>query len=201
MTRILLLLCCLLPLGIPASPEQPEDIVVRVTNEVFGAIRGHEAELRQHPERLYALIQSIVVPVVDLETFSKLVLKHYWRTATPEQRHRFMAAFKRRVVRTYGGYLVDYADTKVRLLQSRPLPSPNRKVVRTLIEVRGQQPMHVDYYFHRKNGRWLVYDVVVDGTSLVLLFRDDIGQKVAQKGLEAVIRELEAEGSASQAPG
>jgi phospholipid transport system substrate-binding protein len=190
---IRLLAWCLLtwfPLAIAAA-ETPEEIVVRVTDRVLNDIRGHEEELRRHPERLYSLIQSSVVPVVDVETFAKLVLKHHWRKATPEQRRRFIAAFKRRVVRTYGTYLIDYADTRVRLLPTRPASNPTRRVVRTRIEVPGKQPMHVDYYFHKKGGKWLVYDVVVDGTSLVLLFRDDIGQKVASKGLDAVIQELE----------
>lgn len=173
-----------------AGEESPEQIVARVTDEVFAAIRGREEELRRHPERLYALIQSVVLPVVDLETFARLVLKHHWRRATSDQRRRFIDAFKRRVVRTYGAYLIDYADTRVRVLPSRPAANPGRRVVRTRIEVRGRQPMQVDYYFRRKSGRWLVYDVVVNGTSLVLLFRDDIGQKVSAKGLDAVIREL-----------
>ncbi len=195
MIRVLALCLLVFTQFVHARAETPEQIVVRVTDQVFAAIRGHEAELRQHPDKLYALIQSVVVPVVDLETFSKLVLKRHWRTATPDQRRRFVAAFKRRLVRTYGSYLVDYAQTRVRLLPARPTTNPRRRVVRTRIEVPGEQPMHVDYYFHEKNGRWLVYDVVVDGTSLVLLFRDDIGQKVAAKGLEAVIRDLEqAEG-------
>ncbi len=195
MIRFLLLAWLILPFAAGGAAETPEQTVVRVTDAVFGAIRGREAELRAHPERLYALIRSVVVPVVDLETFSKLVLKHHWRTATPDQRRRFVAAFERRVVRTYGSYLIDYANTQVRLLPSRPARHPDRRVVRTLVQVPGRRPMHVDYYFHRKAGRWQVYDVVVDGTSLVLLFRDDIGRKVSTKGLEAVIRELSSEAS------
>ncbi|RMD71200.1 MAG: ABC transporter substrate-binding protein, partial [Gammaproteobacteria bacterium] len=129
---------------LPAHAQQdPLQLVQQTAERMLAEIRAHKAELQQHPERIYDLVEDIVLPHFDFERMSRLVLGRYWRSATPEQRRRFVKEFRMLLVRTYANALLEYSDQK---LSYGPVRGSGDEVtVHTEVAQPGGLPIPIDY--------------------------------------------------------
>lgn len=185
-----------------ANIEEPRSMLESVSKELLTSLKNQQAQVHAHPQRLFDVVDQVLVPHVDLETMSRLVLGKYWRTATPEQRTRFMAEFRTLMVRFYVSALLDdpkqidtilaHSDTIITFLPSSPSSDPNRSIVRSEVHVPNGPVVPVVFNLQNKDGQWRVYDVNVDGISLIINYRNSFAQQVAQNGLDALINDLAA---------
>ncbi len=169
----------------------PSQIVQDTSEKILSILNRDSERLRNNPQEVQRLVDEILVPVIDLNAFSKLILGHNWRTASTEQRQRFTEEFKGMLMRTYTKYLVDYSGTRVNLIPSRqPQRNSKREKVSTEVIQPGKPPLAVDYSFWFKDGKWKAYNVTVDGLSLVHLFRNDFNREISETSLDALIERL-----------
>lgn len=186
--RTLLLLPLLLPMaGAPAlaTPEAaPREAVRTGVDEVLAVVR--DAGLDRAAKR--ARIDAIVRRHFDFETMSRSALARNWRTATPEQQARFRELFPALIINTYfsaidsyQGETVDVGEAKLR---------GNRAFVDSDI-VTPSQRIPVLYRLREREGRWQVYDVVIEGVSLVGNYRSSFGAVVARDGMDALLEDLD----------
>ena len=181
------LLGCLFAVQVMAAAASPEDVVKTTTDSVLARVKSEEATLKADTSKLYALVDELIIPHFDFERASQLVLGKYWRTADEAQRSRFQAAFKELMVRTYANALFQYVDQKVDYKPSLRDASGERVVVRTEIIKPGETPIPVNYRMHMKDGEWKVYDVYVDGISLIVTYRQSFASEIRQSGLDSLI--------------
>jgi phospholipid transport system substrate-binding protein len=121
---------------------------------------------------------------------SRWVLGKYWRQATSDQRTRFTEEFRTLLVRTYAGALLEYSNEEIRYL---PMPAVNNAedvTVRTEFLPKNGIAIPIDYRMHFLNGAWKVYDVTVDGVSLVTNYRGSFASQIREGGIESVINDL-----------
>jgi phospholipid transport system substrate-binding protein len=180
-----------------ATPS-PVKLVEDTTEKMLNALKGQRDVLKQHPERLYALVESIVLPHFDFERMSRLVLGRYWRTATPEQRDRFVQQFRTLLVRTYASSLLDYSDQKISVGAYHAQPGATDVVVHSDVQQPGAMPIPIDYRMSLKDGEWKVYDVTVDGVSLVTNYRASFATQIQQSGLDHLITAIASRNSAGR---
>jgi phospholipid transport system substrate-binding protein len=173
----------------PQGVQDPQQLVEHTTNSVLTRLQSHQEEMRREPHRIYALIEELVLPHFDFERMSRWVLGRYWNSATPEQRSRFMEEFRNLLVRTYGVALLDYTDEKVQFLPSRGDPARGEVMIRTTIEHRGAT-VAVDYNLFLKDSAWKVYDVTINGVSLVTNYRSSFATEIRKGGIEGLITQL-----------
>jgi phospholipid transport system substrate-binding protein len=121
---------------------------------------------------------------------SSWVLGKYWRTATPAQRDRFTQEFRTLLVRTYAKSLSEYTDNKITYLPMRGSPQQSEVKVRTEVEQPGGFPIPIDYDLYRKGDDWKVYDVTIDGVSLVTNYRTTFANQIREDGLDKLIATL-----------
>src|SRR5215217_3250954 len=160
-----------------SAERDPQEIVQQTSDKIIKIINTRGQELEKDPGARKRLIYNIIGPVLDFKAFAQLVLGINWRTATPEQRERFMAAFKSMLVRTYTNSLSDYVGTQVDVLPPRGEQRGDYRTVDTEIRTRyGQAPLSVAYSFRLDDGRWKVYDMTIEGLSLVKNFRTSFGR-------------------------
>lgn len=170
----------------------PEQIVEETSKEVLGVLNEDNERLKQEPSLINNLINETVIPIIDLKAMGKLILGKYWKTATEEQRTRFITEFKDMLVRTYAKSLVDYGHAKINVL---PNPSDQKGkyyTVKTELDIgSGKTPLQVAYIFrNNKQKEWKVFDLSVDGLSLIKNFRTSFGQEIKETSLEALIERL-----------
>lgn len=167
-------------------------LVEQTTVALLAAFKRERASIRKDPTHAYAIVDEILSPHIDYDRLTRLILGKYWRQATPEQRQRFMDEFRALQVRTYATALADSADINIRYVPTRQPEQADRTIVRTQIPGQNGVLVSVDYRLHRLEGDWKVYDVVVEGVSLLTNYRVAIGAQIAQFGIEGVIEKLSA---------
>lgn len=180
---------------VSAATQEPQEIVQETSDETLRIINERGEELEEDPRARQALVDKILGPVIDFEVFSQLVLAQYWRTASPEQRERFLDAFQNMLVRTYTKSLSDYAGTEVTVLPPRGEQREEYETVYTEIRTGpGRPPLSVNYSFRFDDNQWRAYDLTIDGLSLVQNFRSSFGNEIERHGLDSLIQRLERGG-------
>lgn len=173
-----------------ADEQSARDIIQSVTTEVLQTLRTDNGEIKTDPARLVKLMEQRVVPYFDSRLMAGQVLGRYWRTASDDQRQQFTAAFKQLLTNTYAAVFSRYVNETVEVLAAQSAGSPDRAVVPTTIKSPGGQDIRVDYRVHRYQGQWLVYDVVVDGISLLINYRSEYASVLQRGSLDSLIARL-----------
>jgi phospholipid transport system substrate-binding protein len=182
------------------GPESARLVVQDTTDRMLRVLKAERDLLRQKPERIYALVNQIILPHFDFTRMSRWVLGRYWRDATEEQRTRFVQEFRRLLVRTYATALLEYADQSVDVLPLQAEAGATDVLVRTEVKQAGAPPIPLHYRMSLVEGAWRVYDLTIDGVSLVASYRSTFANEAANGGLERVIALLVARNEATGAP-
>lgn len=167
-------------------------LIEQASQQVFQTLREDPERTRNDPDFLYEVVEEIILPIIDFEGVSRLILARHWRTATPEQRERFVNAFRGMLVRTYALQMADHLDKDIRVLPNRSNQDERMAQVATEIVMgQGQSNLSVIYSLRPVDGEWKVFDLTVEGLSLVGNFRTNFGAEVERQGLDRVIARLE----------
>lgn len=181
----------------------PEQMLQSVTKEMISVLKRERDTVKKEPTRLFDLVEQVLLPHVDMDVMSRFVLGKHWRTATPEQRTRFTAEFKNLLIRFYVSAMLDDPNKIDELLADDPkdlisfIPakvdaSTRKTLVRAEVHMpNGGPKVPVSFsLFRRDGGEWLLYDVNVDGISLVTNYRSSFATEVSRQGLDALINQL-----------
>jgi len=194
----LLALLLALPLAPATAATEPQEVVRETADQMLGKLRSHRAELDADPSLIYGMVQDIVLPRFDFELISRYVLGRYWRQASAAQQQAFIEGFRSLLVRTYAHALLNYSDQDIRYLSVRADKSGDRVMVPTQVAAAGAPAIPIDYKLYRDGGgAWKVYDVVIDGISLVSTYRSNFNSQIGRVGIDGVIESLQqrAEGT------
>jgi phospholipid transport system substrate-binding protein len=186
------------PAAAAIDASGPSQLIETSANVLLSGIDKRRAEFRKDPTGLYELVDSTLLPNFDTPYAAQLVLGKHWRDATPEQRKRFVDAFYKSLLYTYGDAMVDFTADRLKVLPTKVAPTDERATVRTEIKRSNGTKVAVSYSMRKTNGAWKAWDVVIDGISYVKSYREDYGSEVDQKGLDAVIARLEAKAQSAR---
>jgi len=175
-----------------AAPTPPDELARGTIQSVLDEMDGHRDELRQNPQQLHALINSEMVPLIDLPYMSQLVLGRAWRTATPEQRKRFQTAFKNMLVRTYGNGLLSFDGSQdIEYQPVRAEQGADDVTFRAIVTTDDGQKTPVTFQMHVVNDEWKIYDGSVGNLSFVTNYRGQFKSQLRNGGLESLIERME----------
>jgi phospholipid transport system substrate-binding protein len=177
----------------------PSQLIESSANILLSGIDQRRAEFRKDPTGLYLLVEQTLLPNFDTPYAAQLVLGQHWRNASPEQRKRFVEAFYKSLLYTYGDAMIDFTADRLKVFPTRIAPEDTKATVRTEIKRSNGQKIAVNYGMRKVNGQWKAWDVVIDGISYVKSYREDYGTQVQQQGLDAVIAQLEARAANAKA--
>lgn len=178
----------------------PQQLIEKASQDLLREIDADRAALAKDPAKLRALVDRILLPSFDASYSAQLVLGKHWRTATDQQRQRFVDAFVQSMMRKYGNALLEFTAQRLTILPFKGDPAEDRATVRTEVKRDNGTPVPVNYSLHATPQGWKAWDVTIEGISYVKNFRTDFGAEIEAKGLDAVIQRLEAEGAAPAAP-
>ncbi|QJD28606.1 MlaC/ttg2D family ABC transporter substrate-binding protein [Methylococcus geothermalis] len=165
----------------------PQQVIQQTSNQLQSSLQ--KPEYKEDFRKATELVERIIDPHVDFERVSILVLGKYWKTATPDQRERFKKEFKTLLVRTYTTAFTEYSNWDIRYLPSQDV-SAGKIMVRTEVLQEGAQPIAVNYRMVQTGSEWKVYDILIEGISLLQNYRTSFTNQVAQTGLEPLIKDL-----------
>lgn len=186
-----LLLLMLVSGALWAAAKPPQEVVQDTSARMLTALRQNYEALKRDSSQIYGLVDQIVLPNFDFELMSRWVLGRAWQQATPEQRRRFTGEFRTLLVRTYAKALLEYANEEVRVLPQPGAADGNETTIKTEVRLKASQPIQINYSMHLGNDAWKVYDVTVDGVSLVTNYRGTFASQIRDSGIDAVIADLQ----------
>jgi phospholipid transport system substrate-binding protein len=167
-----------------------QQVVMTTSDQVIARLKSDQHRLTNQPEKVYALIDEIVFPHFDFVHMAALVLGKNWRSMDEAQKIQFVREFRRMLVRTYSKALQNYADEDIVYHPMHRSGSRDLVLVKTEI-VRAQGPaIPIDYRMHNRDGSWKVFDVIVEGISLVSTHRSEFASAIRQGGIDALITNL-----------
>lgn len=192
-TLIPLIFALFVPFSTQAqAPDQsPEAMVKQVTSDVLEAIKEDKGLQAGDKQKALALAEQKVLPHLDFVEMTRLAAGRTWNTATPEQRDRLVAAFRAMLVRTYANAIDVYRGQTMMVEPARVPTSATETTVRNRYVSPGRRPTPVDYLMRKSGNEWKIYDIVVDGISLVLTYRSQFEEAARNSGVEGLITQLQ----------
>jgi phospholipid transport system substrate-binding protein len=177
-----------------AEADEPSQIIQNAANEMLKDLDAHRAEYRKDPDKVYALVDRVLLPHFDTQYAAQQVLAKHWRKATPAQRERFINGFYRSLLRNYGTALLDFTADRLVILPFKGDISTGRAIVRTQVRRDNGAQVPVNYSLRKGDNGWKAYDVTIEGISYIKSYRTDFDAEIDQKGLDAVIERIEKQG-------
>ena len=185
-------------LAAPAAERSPRDLIAAACDRLLGTLVVSGDAVRADPRLAWQLASETVLPFVDFERVGRRVLGKHWRTASPAQRSAYQQAFRAyashflvTAMVTYSEAMASYAD-RVSFPPIRWRPGDDQATVRMLVRLAGGLSAEVTYRMHLVAGEWRVWDVTLEGLSLVLMYRDSFAQEITRYGLDGFIERLVA---------
>ncbi len=187
---ILILAFCVFASGVHAEEQTPEQVIEQTSTELLKIINEQNDRIKNEEGYVNQVINDLVLPVIDLQSMGKLILGKHWKTASDEQRAQFIEQFKSMLIRTYAKSVADFGHAKVTVFPPQANQKGKRHRVKSHLDIGSGTPLQVDYVFRRKEDAWKVFDIVVDGLSLIKNFRTSFSQEISETSLDALIARL-----------
>jgi len=185
------MLCLALSFTVAQAEEMPPDVLVKNTTlEVTGILKRDKADFANDKQKLYALIDTKVLPHFDFTQMTQLAVGRYWRQATPAQQQQLVTQFRTLLVRTYAGALAAFNKQTIEFKPFNMPAGSTDVTVNTQVKQPGAQPIPIDYSLEQTAAGWKVYDVSIDGVSLVTNYRSSFGSEIRKNGVAGLLRTL-----------
>ena len=176
----------------------PQKVIESTSNKLKAKLQ--DESFANNRQKVTQFIDKEIFTYVDFYRMSSLVLGKHWRTASKQQKQLFTREFKKLLVRTYSSAFTEqFKEWTIHYLPLKLKENAKKTTVKTQLLQPGLQPVNVDYYMAVRKGEWKVYDMKIEGISLVITNRNTFNSLVKRKGsLDAVISELSKKNKSNQ---
>ncbi|MBS4096640.1 MAG: ABC transporter substrate-binding protein [Sulfuricella sp.] len=177
--------------GLAQAGDIPPDVLVKDTSQDVLAIVKKDKDIQAGSQKkLLDLVEAKVLPHFDFKRMTQLAVGKHWRTATPAQQESLTNEFRTMLVRTYSNSLSAYKNQTIEYKAFTMKAGDTDVTVRTQVIQPGGQPVPINYALEKQPNGWKVYDVEVDGVSLVTNYRGSFGTEIGKTGVDGLIKTL-----------
>jgi phospholipid transport system substrate-binding protein len=177
--------------------DDPYKMVESLSNKVVAELNARREVLEKDPVQVKVFADAYILPYIDTEKMARYVMGKYWRTATEKQKTDFVNAFTNTMIRSYSQSLLKLRIESVNVEKTIE-EKPGRVTVASSVLQSDGNKSDVIYrvYLNKKTKKWMLYDVVVEGVSMLLSYRKAYGSEISKKGLDTVITEMQSKNTA-----
>ena len=178
----------ILSVGIAGAQDlAPDALVKRTTDEIIAQIK-QDKSLATNSRKLLDLVDTIVLPHFNFTRMTMLAVGRPWRDASPAQRDQLVRQFRNLLVRTYSTALQQYSNQVIDVKPIALKAGETETTVRTHIHQPGGQAIPMDYRMEKAANGWKVFDVTVEGVSIVTTYRSTFATEVSRGGVDGLIK-------------
>jgi phospholipid transport system substrate-binding protein len=176
-----------------AAVQDPQQMVREAGSAILAELSTRQAEFEADPKLIYPFVEDLVLPHFDFRKMSQSAMGRYWPRATEDQKTRLTNEFRELLVRTYATALLGYSGQEVEYLPVQFPDGATRVTIPTRLSALDAPPIPVNYRLQlNSDEKWLVYDVVIDGVSLITTYRSQFSTLVRRDGIDGLISQLAA---------
>ncbi len=164
-----------------------------IANRLIDKLKAHQATLKSDPSYVYSVAYQVVVPYAAVDEMTRRVLPpQIWNQATASQRSRFQKQFITMLVHTYASALADYSDQTVHFYPVRGGYQGRSNIqVMSNIERSDGPAISVSYRLVQRGSSWRLYDMSVEGVSMLESFRSQFADVLSQGNMDSLIQALQ----------
>ena len=179
--------------GVRAA-DVPPDVLARTTTQDVIAVLKQDKDIQSgNLNKVYQLVEARILPNFDFNRMTQLAVGKHWPRATAQQKQALVTEFRNLLVRTYATSLTAFSNQTIDFKPLVMKPDDDDVTVRSEIRQPGGQPLPIDYSMYKTAFGWKVYDVSIDGVSLVTNYRASFASAVRQGGIDGLIKTLAAQ--------
>jgi len=188
------LLVCL-AFSVPGSraASAPNDVIQEAVDLLTEGLNSRRDELASDSDALYTFIDGILLPRFDSQFAAGAVLGKHWRTASDDQKERFVEAFYATLLHRYADGLLEFDMDRVEILPYKGDLSKRTTEVKTRVQLGDGTRIPVHYTLVNRSDQWRMFDVKIEGVSYVVNYRKELEAEIRSSSLESVIKRLEAD--------
>jgi len=176
----------LIGMQVQAAEPTPEETVQAMVDGVIQVLEARKDKTKLSEADREA-IRRLVYPRMDFRTMARRALGRTWKTLDPEEQQRFVKLFRDLIEYTYGNRLSEYKGQKVRYEKAEY--KKNKARVKTFV-IEPDKEIPVEYRLRKTKEGWKIYDVRIEGASLVRTFRQDFQSILDRDGYEGLVKRL-----------
>ena len=174
-----------------AHANVPADVFVKgVADDVLTIVKKDKDIQNGDQEKIFALAEEKIMPNFNFDHVCRLVLGKNFSKASKEQQDAFQREFRTLLIRTYASALSKYRNQTIEYKPMRDIADDKQVTVKTQILQPGGQPIAVDYTLEQMGDVWKVYDITIEGVSLVTNYRGQFSNEIRQGGMDGLIQKL-----------
>ena len=196
---VTLALIAVLALAVPdaEAATRPSEVIEDAVDLLNEGLDGRKEELAADEVALRAFVDGILLPRFDREFAAGAVLGKHWRTASDEQKDRFVVAFYATLLQRYADGILEFSMDRVEILPYKGDASKRTTVVKTNVRLDDGSKIPVHYTLVNREDQWRMFDVKIEGISYVVNYRKELESEIRRTSLDAVINRLEREAGAA----
>lgn len=177
--------------GVAQAEIIAPDVLIRTTvDEVLSIVR-HDKDIKAgNQQKILEMVESKVLPHFDFVHMTRLSVGKSWRAATPEQKQALVKEYRDILVRTYTKAFTIYRDQTVEVKPVKMAADATEVTIKTTINKPGAAPIPVNYEMEKGADTWKVFDLTIEGVSLVTSYRGTFNSEVQEKGIDGLIKTL-----------
>jgi phospholipid transport system substrate-binding protein len=172
------------------AQEAPDELVRRSTNDILAAIKADKDLQGGNQRKIEKLAEEKILPYFNFVRMTQLAVGRNWREANDAQKKSLIDEFRTLLVRTYSTSLSQYRDQTIDVKPMKIAAADTDVVVKTQVNQPGGQPIPIDYSLEKTKDGWKVFDVLIDGVSLVTNYRSSFNTEIQKSGIDGLIKSL-----------
>lgn len=194
-------------LSAPAlAASEPVELVRDTTSQVLDTLRKDNGS---NTRAVRSQVEALVLSKFDFKRMTALAVGLGWRQADPAQQAELAQQFQSLLVRSYASTMSRFKNAKVDVSPNPVLANEGREAtVKSQVMLSSasssagsNQPVSVDYTFYKTSQGWKVYNVTVEGASLITAYRNSFGEEIRKGGVEGLIKALKAKNAGATGKG
>ena len=173
-----------------AHETAPDELVRKSTSEVLAMLKADKDLAAGDPAKVEKLADEKILPYFNFQRMTQLAVGRGWRDATDAQKTSLINEFRKLLVRTYSSSLSQFKNQQIEVRPLKVGPSETEVVVKTTISQQGAPGIPIDYSMEKTKGGWKVFDVLIDGVSLVTNYRSSFATEIKNGGVDGLVKSL-----------
>jgi phospholipid transport system substrate-binding protein len=174
------------------AQSSPVDMLDQAAHQVLNVLKTHQSELKSKPQIVQNAVEKYLLPHIDIAGMSRSVLgRDVWMKASAAEKAAFSRAFTQLVMRTYGTSLSKYQGETIKFYPLRGDAQGKFVQVQSEIIRPSGPPLPLNYSMISKNGEWKVYDLTVEGISLLQSYRSQFENALQRSSLSELTQQLQ----------
>jgi phospholipid transport system substrate-binding protein len=177
--------------GVAQAEIVAPDALIKTTVDEVLAIVKHDKDIQAgNQKKILEMVESKVLPHFDFVRMTQLSIGKSWRVATAEQKQALVSEYRNMLIRTYTKAFTIYRDQTVEIKPLKMAPDATEVTVKTAINKPGAAPIPVNYEMVKAPDSWKVFDLTIEGVSLVTSYRGSFATEIQEKGIDGLIKTL-----------